>query len=535
MWSQTKKRKPKDHLKSAIELVGNAKSSDTNVNDVIKTSANFDGVRTNYNEAYRALTASDAKQNKHEIKSYELIIPYLQKLKEKNENSVLAYKRLADKSISQIFFCPGFSNENLYRVRPVLSADACHLRSKYQGTLFLATVKSGNNELIPIALCITADNESYAGWKFFFSNLKKSCPCIELPYPDAKYNYKYFTIVSDREKGLIRAFNENFPENHHTHCTIHIARNVQKNFGAVASRIVLKIAKTYSTIEEAELLEELKQVKPEALDYILNIDKSVWRSTAWAESNILPPRFGITDSNMSESLNSMIDDTRNGPWLDTILGIIKKMIQRTAHYKEIYKKQSGIIPWVEELVQKRYKNCAGFQVIQMNNPAEFFVTRSVQKHGDREIFHTVEINERTCSCGKWQDMQIPCIDAVAVFRVAKNICCEDIVRDNVPNFYHLEKHEAIFQHNMEPVVIDTIRPDGETLPPTIGSKRQPGAPKIQRLRFRHPKTKVKSNKNIVQPKAKCKICGALGHYAKTCETRKKKKNEKEEDKTIDLA
>ena len=85
-------------------MVGNAKSSDTNVNDVIKTSANFDGVRANYNEAYRALTASDAKQNKHEIKSYELIIPYLQKLKEKNENSVLAYKRLADKSISQIFF-----------------------------------------------------------------------------------------------------------------------------------------------------------------------------------------------------------------------------------------------------------------------------------------------------------------------------------------------------------------------------------------------------------------------------------------------
>ena len=83
---------------------------------------------------------------------------------------------------------------------------------------------------------------------------------------------------------------------------------------------------------------------------------------------------------------------------------------------------------------------------------------------------------------------------------------------------------------IEPVVIDTIRPDGETLPPTIGSKRQPGAPKIQRLRFRHPKTKVKSKKNIVQPKVKCKICGQLGHYAKTCETRKKENNEKEEDK-----
>ena len=71
---------------------------------MIKTSANFDGVRANYNEAYRALTGSDAKQNKNEIKSYELIIPYLLKLKEKNENSVIAYKRLADKSISQFFF-----------------------------------------------------------------------------------------------------------------------------------------------------------------------------------------------------------------------------------------------------------------------------------------------------------------------------------------------------------------------------------------------------------------------------------------------
>lgn len=102
-----KQRKPKDFLKSAINLVTASKADDAIVPDVMKTSANFEGFSPTYNEAYRVLKGGSIKSHQNEIKSYQLIIPYLEKLKLKNEGSTLAYHRLADKSIHQVFFVQG--------------------------------------------------------------------------------------------------------------------------------------------------------------------------------------------------------------------------------------------------------------------------------------------------------------------------------------------------------------------------------------------------------------------------------------------
>ena len=74
---------------------------------------------------------------------------------------------------------------------------------------------------------------------------------MEKPLP-GNDKYKFYKIISDREKGIIRACSELFPNNHHMHCLVHISRNVQKQFGNVASRIVSKIAQTYAIIEESE-------------------------------------------------------------------------------------------------------------------------------------------------------------------------------------------------------------------------------------------------------------------------------------------
>jgi hypothetical protein len=58
-------------------------------------------------------------------------------------------------------------NSKIRHVRPVMSMDGAHLRSEWKGTLYIATVMTGLNEIIPIAYCITAENENYEGWLFF--------------------------------------------------------------------------------------------------------------------------------------------------------------------------------------------------------------------------------------------------------------------------------------------------------------------------------------------------------------------------------
>ena len=50
-------------------------------------------------------------------------------------------------------------NDALKFVRPVVSLDAAHLRSEYKGTLYIASVLSGNNDVFPIGLLISSGNE----------------------------------------------------------------------------------------------------------------------------------------------------------------------------------------------------------------------------------------------------------------------------------------------------------------------------------------------------------------------------------------
>ena len=91
-----------------------------------KTAANVSGIDSTYNQCYRAI--DDAKENRYmnSIHSYELIIPYLNKIKENDNNAHVDYQRDEDNCITHLFICPGCSNDNLIHVRPVISLDAAH-------------------------------------------------------------------------------------------------------------------------------------------------------------------------------------------------------------------------------------------------------------------------------------------------------------------------------------------------------------------------------------------------------------------------
>jgi len=113
----------------------------------------------------------------------------------------------------------------------VMSLDATHLRSEWKGTLYVASVKTACNELYPVAFAIMRDNENYEGWKWFLDNLSSSIEMLKMEHPNPQVTYKYFTFISDRQKGLITALEQVFPQNHSCFCSIHIARNTEKFYG----------------------------------------------------------------------------------------------------------------------------------------------------------------------------------------------------------------------------------------------------------------------------------------------------------------
>lgn len=127
--------------------------------------------------------------------------------------------------IDRFFVCPAFMNNAIRYTRPVMSLDACHLKSRWKGTLYLASVKTPCDEIVPVAMAITKDNENEDGWTWFLQNLLSACEFMVVDHPKASVDYKYYMFISDRSKGLINALAQVFPSNEQprnilfpTHC-----------------------------------------------------------------------------------------------------------------------------------------------------------------------------------------------------------------------------------------------------------------------------------------------------------------------------
>jgi hypothetical protein len=142
------------------------KNDDPIPKDVIKAAANISGEVVTYNQGFHALRADKEKNYITVMESYNLTIPYLNQFMELNEGAEVHYV-VEDGRIESLFLCPNFINDSLHYVRPVMSLDAAHLKSKHKGALYQATVKTGLNDIYTIAIGIDRANEGYEGWYKF--------------------------------------------------------------------------------------------------------------------------------------------------------------------------------------------------------------------------------------------------------------------------------------------------------------------------------------------------------------------------------
>ena len=138
-------------------------------------------------------------------------------------------------------------NKKLPYVRPVMSLDAwCHLRGKHKGTLYIATVMSAVNEVYPVAFGITKENESILGWVYFLENLEDGCSILTTPNQKRRCAaYNNYVFLSDRDKGLVEGMKAVFPKNLHTHCLMHIGRNVQTKWRKIPWALLFNIGKSF--------------------------------------------------------------------------------------------------------------------------------------------------------------------------------------------------------------------------------------------------------------------------------------------------
>ena len=108
--------------------------------------------------------------------------------------------------------------DSLKFVRPIISLDATHLKSKYKETLLAAAVSSATNELYPLGFMIYLGNEDLSRWTEMLTALKDACPSVATETDDISYYGEgmvpglKFAFTSDRDKGLKRAMQSIFSD-----------------------------------------------------------------------------------------------------------------------------------------------------------------------------------------------------------------------------------------------------------------------------------------------------------------------------------
>ena len=146
--------------------------------------------------------------------------------------------------------------------------------------------------------------------------------------------------------------------------------------------------------------------------------------------------------------------------------------------RENYEETMGVIEKTKNIINNLWNNCVGFEIRKNNPQKEFYNVLRRRAIGELEgRNYNVDMDNRKCDCGVWQDHDVPCIDAVAVIKYVYKSNEQYILENLVSKFYQYETIKEMLQWNIIPVSIDALVPDGYTLAPDNEEKISPGRPK----------------------------------------------------------
>jgi len=162
--------------------------------------------------------------------------------------------------------------------------------------VLLAVSVDANNHAVMIAWAIV-EGESESSWRWFLSHLHTGIPNINNPLT---------TMISDRDKGLLKADNE-IPLVNHALYVEHISRNLQNTYGLPSRLIFNQQIRHVLTEQKVQAgFAAVHDTSPNAAEYLEDIPLILWSSLY-----LLGKRYGHNISNLVEVMNKwMLEEWR---------------------------------------------------------------------------------------------------------------------------------------------------------------------------------------------------------------------------------
>lgn len=189
-----------------------------------------------------------------------------------------------------------------------------------------------NGCIYPLAMAVV-EVESKSTWKWFLQILKNDLG-IENTYT--------YTIMTDKQKGLIPAVINQFPDSEHRFCVRHLYSNFQVcHKGETLKNMLWAIARSSTITQWTENMERMKALSVDAYEYLEELAPNTWVRAFFGDFC----KCDILLNNNSEVFNKYILDARELPILSLMERIKSQLMTR------IYIKQKEMQKWQGDMPQ----------------------------------------------------------------------------------------------------------------------------------------------------------------------------------------
>ncbi|CAN6352866.1 unnamed protein product [Urochloa humidicola] len=431
-----------------------------------------------------------------EVDQYNKLWNYANELRRSNPGTTF-YLNLDSGLFNTLYVAlDGCKRGFLNGCRPLICLDGCHIKTKFGGHLLTAVGMDPNDCIFPVAMAVV-EVECKASWKWFLQTLKDDLGIL---------NTHPWTIMTDKQKGLIPAVREIFSDSEHRFCVRHLYQNFQVWFkGETLKNQLWACARSTSITQWTENMDKMKALNKEAYEWLEELSPNTWVRAFFSDF----PKCDVLLNNNSEVFNKYILDARELPILSMIERIKCQLMTRVCSKQEELKKWPGTIcPKIMKKVQKNAEFANSCYAL----PAGMGVFQVTSK--DRQ--YIVDIKTNHCDCRKWDLTGIPCNHAISCLR-HERIQPEDVVAD----CYSLRSFSRAYEFNIMPTADQKSweRMNGPLVKPPMYDKKV-GRPKKCRRKQPH-EVVVKGVKKMSKHGVEmhCSNCGSNKHNKRKCELR----------------
>lgn len=491
------------HQQASVQWVANSVEQRLRENpnckpkEILEEIHRVHGITLSYKQAWRGKERIMAAMRGSFEEGYRLLPQYCEQLKRTNPGSIASvYGNPTDNCFQRLFISfqasiYGFLNA----CRPLLGLDRTYLKSKYLGTLLLATGFDGDGALFPLAFGVV-DEENDDNWMWFLSELHN---LLEINTE----NMPRLTILSDRQKGIVDGVEANFPTAFHGFCMRHLSDSFRKEFNnTMLVNLLWEAAHALTVIEfEAKVL-EIEEISQDAAYWIRRIPPRLW-ATAYFEGQ----RFGHLTANIVESLNNWILEASGLPIIQMMECIRRQLMTWFNERRETSMQWTSIlVPSAERRVAEALERARTYQVLRANE-AEFEVI-------SHEGTNIVDIRNRCCLCRGWQLYGLPCAHAVAAL-----LSCRQNVHRFTESCFTVATYRKTYSQTIHPIPDKSLWKELSDADPSASqaaeiiinppkSLRPPGRPRKKRVRA--------EDRGRVKRVVHCSRCNQTGHFRTTC-------------------